>query len=400
MTGPSRRSVLAAAGIASLGLPGCARAQTSRLDLWNNATGPHLRGAVLAQRRVFPELDGTEFLGNGAVGVPVTDAALQALSASGANLVILSHPGTVAEWAPYLPDLAVEDHLNDLVRRCELAGLYVVIGFRTGPGRSEFTFHRESADTWFPASMINDDVWTSTEAQDGWDMMWRRTAERFRARANVAGYLLMVEPNANQAAPGPDGGDLDQWDPALLAEHVAGTPADWPALARRLAAVVREHDTETPILINPDGFGHSRFAGLLDLNSAPGLVLAVHDYSPRAYTHQARGAGIEFAPGEAEFMPPDAARWMMGEFGAARWAPQAAHYLRRRIASLERAGAGWAVFRWNSGWRVYEDRENMFNPVYGGDPDAVTPAPDAPMVMALQDSWHRNRIRPQSLLRR
>lgn len=400
MTGPNRRSVLAAAGLASLGLPGCARAQTSRLELWNNATGPHLRGAVLAQRRVFPELDGPEFLGSGAVGVPVTDEALRELAASGANLVVLSHPGTVAEWAPYVPDLAVEDHLNDLVRRCELAGLYVVIGFRTGPGRSEFTFHRGDADSWFPASMINDDVWTSSEAHDGWDMMWRRTAARFRDRANIAGYLLMVEPNANQAAPGPDGGDLDQWDPALLAAHVAGTPADWPALARRLAAVIREHDTETPILINPDGFGHRSFAHLLDLNSAPGIVLALHDYSPRGYTHQARNAGVEFARGEAEFMPPDAARWMMGEFGVARWAPQAARYLQQRAVSLERAGAGWAMFRWDSGWRVYEDRENMFNPAYGSDPDAVNPAADAPMLGALRDLWGRNRLRPPSLLRR
>jgi len=400
VTGPNRRSLLAAAGLASLGLPGCARAQTNRLELWNNATGPHLRGAVLAQRRVFPELDGPEFLGPGAVGVPITDTALRSLAASGANLVVLSHPGTVAEWAPYVPDLAVEDHLNDMVRRCELAGLYVVIGFRTGPGRSEFTFHRGGADGWFPGSMINDDVWTSTEAQDGWDMMWRRTATRFRDRANIAGYLLMVEPNANQAAPGPDGGDLDQWDPALLAEHVAGTPADWPALARRLAAVIREHDTETPILVNPDGYGHRNFAGLLDLNSAPGLVLALHDYSPRAYTHQGRGANVDFARGEAEFMPPDAARWMMGEFGVARWAPNASRYLRRRVSALEQAGAGWAMFRWDSGWRVYEDRENTFNPVYGADPDAVSPVMDAPLLTTLQDLWRRNQLRPQSLLRR
>tara|TARA_R110000868_G_scaffold35549_4_gene127423 strand:+ start:17192 stop:18394 length:1203 start_codon:yes stop_codon:yes gene_type:complete len=400
MTGPSRRSVIAGAGAVSLGLTGCANAQMSRLELWNNATGPHLRGAVLAQRRVFPELDGTEFLGSGAVGVPVTDAALQELAARGANMVILSHPGTVAEWAPYEPDLAVEDHLNDLVRRCELAGLYVVIGFRTGPGRSEFTFHRGDAGSWFPASMINDDVWRSTEAHDGWDMMWRRTAMRYRDRANIAGYLLMVEPNANQAAPGPDGGDLDQWDPSLLAAQVAGTPADWPALARRLSAVIREHDTETPILVSPDGYAHQSFAGLVDVHSVPGQVLAVHDYSPRGYTHQGRGAAVGFNAGEAEYAPPDAERWMMGEFGCARWAPDAPRYMRRRVASLERAGAAWAMFRWDSGWRSYEDRENMFNPVYGSNPDATQMVPDAPLVQTLQGLWGRNHIRPRPFLRR
>jgi hypothetical protein len=126
----------------------------------------------------------------------------------------------------------------------------------------------------------------------------------------------------------------------------------------------------------------------------------VHDYSPRGYTHQARNAGVELERGGAEFSPPDAARWMMGEFGAARWAPDAARYMQRRVASLERAGAGWAMFRWDSGWRVYEDRENMFNPVYGSDPDATAPAANAPVLAALRGLWARNTIRPQSLLRR
>jgi len=30
----------------------------------------------------------------------------------------------------------------------------------------------------------------------------------------------------------------------------------------------------------------------------------------------------------------------------------------------------------------------------------VNPVPDAPMLRALRDMWGRNRVRPQSLLRR
>lgn len=399
MSRVSRRSVLAGAGCAGLTLPGCAEADTDRLALWDNATGPHLRGAVIAQRRVYPDIDGPEFLGAGPVGTPVTDAALAALREAGANLLILSHPGTYNHWAPYDHDPLVEDHLNDIVRRCEMAGLYVVIGFRSGPGRSEFTFQRDGAGDWFPAHIINDDVWHSREAQDGWERMWRRTAARFRARSNVAGYMLMVEPNANQAAPGPDGGDLDEWDPARLADRVSGTPADWPALARRLAGAVREHDTGTPILLSPDGYANTAFAHLLDLHSAPGIVLAVHDYAPRDYTHQDRGAARPFQRREGLFAPPQAARWMMGEFGVARWAPGANRYLSERVSSLERAGAGWAMFRWDSGWRVYEDRENFFNPIYGAAPDAVSPVRRPEMVGLLQSLWARNQVRPRSDLR-
>jgi hypothetical protein len=400
MIRPSRRSTLVGAGLAVLGLNGCASAQTSKLELWNNNTGPHLRGAVLAQRRVYPQLDGLEFLGPGPVGVPVEDSALASLARNGANLVILSHPGICNEWAPYDPDPAIEDHLNDMVRRCELAGLFVVIGFRTGPGRSEFTFHRDDAGSWFPAEMLDDHVWTSSAAQDGWDRMWRRVANRFSGRPNVAGYLLMVEPNANQAAPGPEGGLLDEWDPDRLAEQVADTPANWPSLARRLAAVIREHDTETPILMSPDGYAHRSFIPLLDLHSSPGIVLAVHDYSPRGYTHQGRGDAIGFEPGDAGFEAPQANHWMMGEFGPVRWAPDADQYLHRRVGALERAGAGWAIFRWDSGWRVYEDRENSFNPLYGSDPDATRIVSRPPMIAALQSLWARNRTRPQPLMRR
>ena len=91
---------------------------------------------------------------------------------------------------------------------------------------------------------------------------------------------------------------------------------------------------------------------------------------------------------------------MIGETGVTRWAPGAPSCLNERVSGLERAGAGWAIFRWDSGWRVYEDRENAFNPAYGADPDAARPARRAPMVGALTSLWGRNRVRPAPFLRR
>ena len=75
----------------------------------------------------------------------------------------------------------------------------------------------------------------------------------------------MVEPNANQAAPSPGGSDLDEWDIDRLRDRVHGTPADWPALARRLIPAVRDQDPHTPILVSPDGYAHAMFEPALDL---------------------------------------------------------------------------------------------------------------------------------------
>ena len=93
-----------------------------RLTLWDNRTGPHLRGAVLVQRRVYPQIDGPEFLGPGPVGSPVSDQALAGLAASGANLVVLSHPGIVSETPPYRVDRVILEHLQDMVARCARPG--------------------------------------------------------------------------------------------------------------------------------------------------------------------------------------------------------------------------------------------------------------------------------------
>jgi hypothetical protein len=365
----------------------------NKLDLWDNSTGPHLRGAVIAQRRVYADIDGPEFLGSGAVGTPVSDAALQALSQSGANLVVLSHPGTFTEQAPHNPDPEIEAHLDNMIDRCAQAGLFVVIGLRTGPGRSEFTFHKDAAGSWFDEAMIDDSVWSSRSAQAGWVQMWESLAERYRDRANIAGYLLMVEPNANQSAPDGQGGILDEWDPEQLARFTDGRLSDWPSLSRRLARAIRSVDLKTPILVSPDGYAHRRFANLLDLNEVPGMVLAVHNYAPRSYTHQARGADIDFIDQDAEFEPMNATRWMVGEFGSARWAPRASEYLRQQVSSFEMSGAGWAIFRWDSGWRVYENQENMFNPLYGPRPDEARLPQSAPMLDTLQNLWATNRIR-------
>lgn len=388
----NRRHILAASLLPLLRSGTGHARQVSKRELWNNATGPHLRGAVLTQRRVYPEIDGPEFLGPGPIGVPLADEALAALAAAGANLLILSHPGIFTETPPFRLAEDSLANLDDLVRRAARWGLYVVIGYRSGPGRSAFTFHRDDAGSWFPAHMLDDRVWTDFSYHQAWEDMWRTTARHFRARTNVAGYLLMVEPNANQVAVDAAGRPLEIWQADRLAQTVANTPADWGLLARRLGAAVRSIDPETPVLVSPDGYANSMFERNLGLAPEAPEILCVHDYAPRDYTHQAADAGRVFAAGEARFQPPQHPRWMMGEFGLHRWAPAGHDYLDERISDLERAGAGWAVFRWDSGWAVYERQENRFNVRAGGE--------NSHILNVLRRRWRNNQSRPPLDLRR
>ena len=74
--------------------------------------------------------------------------------------------------------------------------MFAVITFRTGPGRSDFTFYRDGAGDWFDEELLIESVWQEQAAQDAWVEMWRYAAERYREHPIVAGYDLMCEPNA------------------------------------------------------------------------------------------------------------------------------------------------------------------------------------------------------------
>ncbi|WP_420432151.1 glycoside hydrolase family 5 protein [Hyphobacterium sp.] len=369
--GTDRRGVLIG-GASALLLSGQRSAPRPKIELWNNATGPHLRGAVLPQRRVYPEIDGVTFLGPGPVGAPVSDSSLHELADAGANLVVLSCPGLFRESEPFEPDPQIANWLVALVDRCTAQGLFTVIGFRTGPGRSEFTFHRDNPDDWFPAFMIDERVWQAPEMQRAWADMWRYTARLFAGHQGVAGYVPMVEPNAS---------------------HIR-SQFDWPRFALRLAAAIRDEDSTTPILISPDGYANRSFASELPLETVPNAVLFLHDYTPYDYTHAGPENSATLNLQDAEIAPPAARRWAVGEFGVRRWVPQADRFLDVRLRSLEASGANSAIFHWPSGWHEYERVENAWNPLLGSDPANSSRLADAPILAVLRQHWSRNTIRP------
>ena len=97
-----------------------------RMDLWDVETGPHLRGAHIHQRRVYPELDGPNYMGPGLFGPPYTQEDFNRLADWGANVVNISHPGLFTEIPPYVLDEEVQDNLDRLVEMGVMANMFVI----------------------------------------------------------------------------------------------------------------------------------------------------------------------------------------------------------------------------------------------------------------------------------
>jgi hypothetical protein len=107
--------LLVAALLGPAGPGALASDKFSKFSLWDKAVGAQLRGANIFQRRVYPKMDGSTFLGPGSVGPPVVQTDLDRLSAMGANVVLISHPGLFTETPPYRLDAGIMDNLDRLL---------------------------------------------------------------------------------------------------------------------------------------------------------------------------------------------------------------------------------------------------------------------------------------------
>jgi len=403
-------------GLLSLG--GAAVA-ADKFALWNNAGGPHLRGANVWQRTVYPELDGPSFMGPDRLGPPIAQADLDRLSAFGANLVLFSHPGLFAERPPYRLNADAKANLDRLLAMALAADMFAVIGFRSGPGRSEFTFVADEVGDWFDARYLNDSVWADAAAQAAWVAMWRATAERYRGHPAVVGYLLMVEPNSSELGSHAVNDRLDQWDPAAFYRRHAGSLYDWNQLYPRIAAAIREVDADTPILIGGNGYSAVEWLEYVRPPGQPRIVYVVHQYAPADYSHQAPGAGIAY-PGrfdldgdgspeafdgaalEAHFAALDRfaerhrAPIAVTEFGAHRWAPGAARFVADQMAALDRRGVSHVLWDWQGSHRAFTDEVNAFNFRFGPVPDNATEVASSDLIRVIREHWGRNASRPSN----
>jgi uncharacterized protein (TIGR01370 family) len=383
-------------------------AKEDKWALWTEGT--QLRGANIWQRVVVPDLDGPDFLGDGHVGPPYTQDDLNRLAALGANYVNISGPGLFTEQPPYTLDEQVQANLDNLLHMIAQADMFAVITFRTGPGRSDFTFYREGAGDWFDEDLLIEWVWEDQDAQDGWVEMWRYAAQRYKDNPIVVGYDLMCEPNSA-------GTQLEIWEPDEFYPAYAGTLYDWNQLYPRITSAIRQVDAETPILVGGMGWSAVRWLPYLEPTGHPCTVYMVHQYEPQMeYTHQEPPAENAY-PGEfdldwdgepdpfdrdwldeylstiGEFQDAHDVPVAVNEFGLVRWVPGASDFVDDQMALFEQRGMNHALWVWDPYWEPWTEEVNAFNFRYGPDPNN-----DSDVESDLQDVivkyWGRNTVRP------
>ncbi|MDR0933402.1 MAG: glycoside hydrolase family 5 protein [Victivallales bacterium] len=245
--------------------------------------------------------------------------------------------------------------LDRVLPLAEKYGIKIVIDMHTGPA-TKINAELSNALSWDPAKQqLLVDV-------------WREIATKYRKNPNIYGYDLLNEPREENYNPA-DGAD------------------DWNTLAGRIARAIREVDSDTPIIIEPAHWGGP--AGLesfIPIN-VPKVIYSIHYYRPGAYTHQMVSKtypnsgsypgtfsgeyfdkarlekGLERA---IEFQKKYNVPIYVGEFGVARWAPNAEQYLDDIISIFEKYGWDWSYhsFREWDGWdaeigSVMEDKKRI-----------------------------------------
>ncbi len=407
---PTHRPAPTAAAPETISSPSPVVTAGDKWALWSGPT--QLRGANTWQRVVVPDLDGSDFLGSDHVGPPYTQADFDRLAALGANYVNVSGPGLFTERPPYTLDEQVQANLDNLLAMISQADMFAVITFRTGPGRSDFTFYSEGAGDWFDEELLIEWVWEEQEAQDGWVEMWRTAAERYRDNPIVVGYDLMCEPHSAGAL-------LDVWEPDEFYPAYAGTLYDWNQLYPHITAAIRQVDPSTPILIGGNGWSAVRWLPYLEPTGDARTVYMVHQYEPQIeYTHQEPPAENTY-PGEFDldwdgesdsfdrawldeylsiidqFQDEHDVPVAVNEFGVVRWVPGAAQFMDDQMALFEQRGMNHAFWVWDPYWEPWTEEVNGFTFRFGPDPDNASD-----IESALQDVilayWARNTVRPSS----
>lgn len=362
--------------------PACAPV-TDRMTPWR--TGD-LRGADLWQGR----WGGTSSPYPGrAIGSPLTDADVADLRGLGANYVQLSVAGLYGEQAPYALDPQVQSVIDDVVARASAAGMFVVIAYRSGPGRNEQAIAR-SANTAVYGPIL-EDFWTSAAAQTAWLDMLRYTATRYGPDPAVIGIDPMVEPNdvARRGFPAP----------ADFAARYGGTAEDINVFNGRAAAAVRAV-SDVPLLVEGDGYGSVGFLPTVVPTGDPRTVYTVHFYEPFTYTNQGPGAGVPY-PGRAAtgqalaplatFASAHGVPVAVTEFGVHRYAPDAATYLSDVSDVLNGMGASHAVWEF-----VVAAQRPLFNDfdTEGGTDAAVKAKVAGPLETVVRNDFAVNCARP------
>jgi len=362
-------------------------------------------------------LDGETFFGPEPLGPPYTFRDLQNLAEMGANYVNISHTELFTEKAPFVLDENVQTNLDTLLSWIEKAGMVAVISFRTGPGRSEFTFVLEDVGDWFDASYLNDSVWQDQTAQQGWIDMWQYTAQRYKNHPHVVGFDLMVEPNSNETGSDFISEPLDVWDQAEFYDEYGGTLYDWNQLYPQIVEAIREKDKETPILIGGMAYSAVDWLPCLTMLEDSKIVYTFHQYAPHVYSHQELDGNLTYPgyfdvdyDGDSEtfdrnwinqlisiadnFMQANQVPVAVNEYGVMRWVSGACNYLDHQLQLFENLGINHAIWNWESSWEEYIEEVSAFNFRFGPDPNNTEYVESSDLLTVIKKYWKKNTFRP------
>jgi hypothetical protein len=382
----------------------------TRWSLWIGGT--QLRGANIYQRRVYPELDGNEFMGSGEIGPPYIQEDFNKLSEMGANYVNISHPGIFSEKPPYVLDNDVLKNLKNLVEMIGKADMFVVISFRTGPGRSEFTFFWGEDEDWFDASYYNDQIWKQKSAQDAFVGMWKEAAKQFKDNPCVVGFDLMVEPNSNDVW-------LDLWEPDEFYAQYSDTLYDWNPLFIRITHAIREEDPNTPILVGGMAYSAVDWFPYIIPSSDLKTVYMIHQYQPHVYTHQEPDGKNSYPgtfdadyDGQKEYVDKNWLEELMkivdgfksthgfpvacNEYGVVRWVKGGDVFMDDQMSLFEERDMNYALWVWDPSWEPLTSENNAFNFRFGSTPNNLSDLNTSPLIKVIKKYWSRNTVRPSN----
>ncbi len=374
-----------------------------KFSLWTGKT--KLRGANIWQTRAYNGQFSYQ-IGDLPVGPIFTQKDFYKLAEMGANYVNISCPGLFTESAPHKIDINAQKNLDDLLQMITKADMFAVISFRTGPGRSEFTFARDEVNDWFKAPALDETVWTDISKQDAWVKMWHYTAKRYRKNPIVVGYDLMVEPNSNEI--------LGIDEPEIFYKKYANTLPDWNQFFPKIISAIREVDKSTPILVGGMGYSAVDWQPYLKPVNDLKIIYAIHQYAPFKYTHQGP-RGKKKYPGKFDLdwdgkkdmfnknwleklLSPIASSEFtiaVNEFGIQRWVPGNSQFMKDSFELFEKYGCNHALWMWYPD--SYPKDMGEFNFLLGPKAKNYIDVSKSDLINTIRSNWKRNIIRPSNL---
>lgn len=236
----------------------------------------------------------------------------------------------------------------------EKYGMKAVIDLQVGPGtnNSELGSNQMSWDK---------------RDQDCLMDVWRKLAAHYKGNKNIYAYDILNEPREDDYVYDPNGG------------------VEWQLLAERAVKVIREIDSETPIIVEAISFSNP--SGFLTLKPIPGknLIYSPHFYEPGLFTHQGI-YGIKLGakyPGKigndywdkerirkelqtvVDFQKKYNVPIYIGEFSVARWAEGGDQWLKDVVEVFEENGWDWCyhAFREYHGWSLEHEGTDVKTPI-------------------------------------